>query len=254
MAWTKQNMPSFTPDIVGAPVEGLWTPTVDQRHRIGARYQDGHGRVWRYIKNASAELAAGYMAGKEAINGDVQNITQTDYGTAAIGDTRVTVLVTTTNGIIDDELLDGTLFVEDGTGVLHAYAIAGNKYIATDILMSVELYDPIRVAWAADAVISLSKNPYLDPIVMANTPTGAPVGVPNVAIAASYYGWVQRKGYCSMYADTGTTLTIGALCGVGTSSTTPGSVDVFNADEPLFGTCIEIGAQTKGCLIDLMLE
>jgi hypothetical protein len=252
--WTKQNMPSFSPDIEGAPTEGLWTPTVDQKHRIGARYQDGHGRIWRYSLNGAAILAAGYMAGKEAINGDVQDITQTAYGDVAIGDTRVTVLVTTTNGILDGELLDGTLLVQDSTGYLHAYAIAGNTYISGDTVMSVELYDPIRVAWAATTVISLTKNPYLDVVVMGTTPTGHPVGVPNVTIPIAYYGWLQRKGYCAMYADTGTTLVIGVPAGNPTSATTPGSVEAPGAAEPWYGNCVEIGAQTKGCIIDLNLE
>ncbi len=254
MAWTQQNMPSFTPDIDGTPTEGLWTPTVDQKHRLGARYQDGHGRIWRYCKNAAVELAAGYMAGKEAINANVQDITQTAYGDVAIGDDRVTVLVTTSNGILDDELLDGTLLVQDSTGYLHAYAIAGNTYISSDTVMSVELYDTIRVAWAATTVISLTKNPYMDPIVMGTTPTGVAVGVPNAVIPASYYGWLQRKGYCAMYADTGTTLVIGCPAGNPTSGTTAGSVEIPGAAEPWYGVAVEIGAQTKGCIIDLNLE
>ncbi len=61
MAWTKENMPSFTPNIVGTPTEGLWTPTVDQRHRLGARFEDGHSRVYRYAKNGGTDMASGQM-------------------------------------------------------------------------------------------------------------------------------------------------------------------------------------------------
>ena len=105
MAWTKENKPSFSENIDGAPTEGLWTPTDTQRHRFGARYEDGHGRVFRYVKAGSTELAAGLMTQAEAGHGDVDAITQTGY-TTAIGDKRIRCLFTTTNGIIDDELVD----------------------------------------------------------------------------------------------------------------------------------------------------
>jgi hypothetical protein len=245
---------TFNKNINGEPLEGLWTPTVDQKHRLGIKHEDNFGRLWRYCKNGAAALAAGYMSGKEALHADVTDITQTAYGDVAIGDTRVTVLVTTTNGIVDGELAEGTLLVTDGTGALHAYAISGNTYISGDTVMSITLYDPIRVAWATDTVITLSKNLYHTVVVSGNTPTGIATGVPNATIAIGYYGWLQRKGLCAMYADTGTTLVIGIPCGAGTSSTTPGSVEPFTATESLYGTVVEIGAQTKGCIIDLNLE
>ena len=253
MSWTKTNFPMAMVGS-GGPSEGLWTPTVDQLHRLGEKYDDSLGRRWRYARNGAAILAAGYMSGKEATHANVLDEAQTSYGTAAIGDTRVTVVVATGNGITNDELIDGTLLVEDSTGYLHAYAIAGNTYITSDTIMSVELHDPIRVAWSATTVITLSKNMYADVVVMGTTPTGIACGVPNVAIPIGYYGWLQRKGSCAMYADTGTTLAIGCLCGNPTAATTAGSVEATAVDEALYGHVIEIGAQTKGCLIYLQLE
>ena len=98
------------------------------------------------------------------------------------GDTRITVLVTTTNGILDGELREGQLLVTDGPGENHAYAIANNTYITTDTVMSVELYEPIRVAWDDTAVITLSKNMYHTVVVTGTTGTGIACGVPNAAI------------------------------------------------------------------------
>lgn len=251
MSWTKNN---FHMDRSGDPLEGLYTPTVDQKHRLGEKTEDGRGRIWRYCYNGAAILYAGYMSGKEAVHADVQDITQTAYGNVAIGDTRITVLVTTTNGIVDGELAEGQLLVTDGIGEYHAYAIADNTYIVGDTVMSVDLYDPIRVAWDATAVITLSKNMYHTVVVMGTTPTGIACGVPNINIPVNYYGWLQRKGPCAMYADTGTTLVIGVPAGCPTSGTTPGAVEACGAAEPCYGAPIEIGAQTKGALIELNLE
>ena len=250
MAFTKTNFRQ----VMGYPVEGLYTPTVDQQRRLGSKYEDDFGRLWRYCRNGAAILAAGYMAGKEATNANVLNETQTAYGTAEIGDTRVTVLVTTSNGILNDELADGTLYVQDSTGYLHAYAIAGNTYITGDTVMSVELYEPIRVAWSATSVITLSKNMYADVIVMATTPTGISCGVPNFAIPIGYYGWLQRKGPCAMFVDSSETLTIGCVCGGPSSGAVAGAVGVAHIVEPIWGHAIEVGAADKAGLIYLQLE
>lgn len=251
MTWTKSNFPMGRS---GGPTEGLWTPTVDQQHRLGEKHEDGFDRLWRYCRNGAAILAAGYMSGKEATHANTLNKTQTAYGAVAIGDTRVTVLVTTANGILDGELLDGTLLVEDSTGYLHAYAIANNTYIVSDTVISVELYDPIRVAWSATSVITLSKNMYADVVVMGTTPTGIACGVPNVAIPIGYYGWLQRKGPCAMFWDSSDTTAIGCLTGCPSTAAIAGTTGATSATEAVYGHVIEIGAADKACLVYLQLE
>ncbi len=67
MSLTSQTtFPSFTPDIGGQPLEGLWTPTVDQKHRLGSRFMDGFGRVWRYAKAGATALGPALMTVSEA--------------------------------------------------------------------------------------------------------------------------------------------------------------------------------------------
>jgi hypothetical protein len=253
MAWTKENMPSFSPDIEGTPTEGLFTPTVDQKHRLGARYQDGHGRVWRYAKNGSTELAAALMTCAEAPDSGIFETVQTGY-TTAIGDDRIRVLCTTGNGITDGDLLDGWLIVNKVTGLGYAHPIAGNSWISGDTVMDVQLYDSIRVATTATTEITMRKNLWNGIIVNATTPTGLPTGVPNMVIAASYYGWVQTKGPCAMTVDTDETLTIGCMCGGPATAAVAGAVGVCAVTEPFYGQAITIGATDETALINLMLE
>jgi len=252
MTWTKTN---FLMSRGGAPTEGLWTPTVDQLHRIGERYEDGMGRVWRYAKNSSTALAAGLMTSAELIDTDSDAVTQTAYGAVAIGDTRVTVLLVTSNALSDGELQDGQLLVTSSTGMSYSYAIANNTWITGDTVMSIELYEPIRVAWSASTVITVVKNPWRDVIVAATDPVAQVTGVPTVVIPASYYGWVQTRGMCAMVVDTGETLVLSALCGNATSSSVAGSVGpVTVATEPVYGVCIWVAAAAAAALIDLRLE
>ncbi len=254
MAWTKENMPSFTPDIEGAPVEGLFTPTVDQQHRIGARFKDGHSRAYRYIKNSSTELAVALMAAAEATNGDVKDITQTGY-TTDIGDKRIRALFTTTNGILDDELLDGFLTVNSSTGLGHAYAIAGNKYISGDTVVDIQLYEPIRVATSATSVFTFSKNKYRDCEVATVTNADSQVvGVPNAVIPVSYYGWVQTRGPCAMIVDSSETIVVGAMVGYPASDAVAGACGVAAITEDIWGVCREKVAAAAVALIDLTLE
>lgn len=253
MAWTKENMPSFTPDIVGTPTEGLWTPTVDQKHRLGARYQDGHGRVWRYAMNGATELGPSLMTSAEAPASGIFEIVQTGY-TTAVGDTSIRVLATTGSAVLDGQLVDGWLIPNKIAGLAHAYAIASNTWISGDTVMHVELYEPIRLATTVLTEITMRKNLYRGVIVNATTPTGFPTGVPNMTIPVSYFGWLQVKGPCAMTVDNGDTLTIGCMCGGPAAAAAAGMVGVCAVTEPYYGQVITIGAADETALINLQLE
>jgi len=254
MSLTSQTtFPSFTPNIGGEPLEGLQTPTVDQKHRLGARYEDGFGRVYRYCHAGATQLEPALMTCCEAPHANQIEIVQTGY-TTSIGDTRITMLLTTGSGVVDGDLVDGWLIVNKVTGLGHAYGIASNTYITSDTVMSLELYDPIRVATTATSEMSVRKSLWKDLIVNAATPTGLATGVPNTAIPAAYYGWVQTKGPCAMTVDTGETLTIGCMCGGPATCAVAGAVGVCAVTEPYYGQVITIGAADETALINLDLE
>ena len=254
MGFTQTNFPSFTPSIGGQPLEGLWTPTVDQKHRLGMRFEDGFGRVWRYGKAAGTALEPALMTCAEAPHANQIEIVQTGYATA-IGDTRVTMLLTAGSGVVDGDLADGWLIVNKVEGLGHAYAIASNTYITSDTVVSLELYEPIRIATvAASTEMSVRRSLYADLIINASTPTGISTGVPNIQIPINYYGWLQTKGPCAMTVDTGETLTIGCQCGGPATADVAGAVGVAVATEPLWGAAITIGAADETALIQLMLE
>jgi hypothetical protein len=195
------------------------------------------------------------MTASELIDTDSDAVTQTAYGNVAIGDTRVTVLLATSNALSDGELMDGQLLVTSSTGLGYSYAIANNTWITSDTVMSIELYEPIRVAWAASTVITVVKNSWSDVTVAGTDPAGIATGVPTVVIPASYYGWVQTKGPCAMIVDTGETLVLGALAGCPTSAAVAGAVGpVTVATEGVWGVCVWVAAAAACALIDLKLE
>lgn len=241
------------PFIQGSPREGLFTPTVDQKHRLGTLLYDEFGRRWRYAKNGATQLEVALMAQSEAVNANVLNEVQTAYGLALAAKSG-RVLVTTSNGISDGELQDGWLAVQDGTGEGYLYPIQWNEWITGDTVMQVTLYEEIRLAIAATAEITLIKNKWRDVIVMPTTVTGIWAGVPNVVIPVNYYGWLQTKGPCPMVVDAGDTLVVGALAGNPATNGTAGGVGIPAITTQVWGHAITIGAAGETAVIDLNLE
>ncbi len=241
------------PAIQGDPTEGLFTPTVDQKYRLGTKLFDHRGRVWRYGKNGSTELAAALMTQSEAPKAELLNEAQTGY-TTAIGDTKIRVLVTTASGILNGDLADGFLVTRDGTGEGYAYGIRWNEWLVGDTVMWLELVEPIRVATAVTSEFDIVKNRWSGLIVQPTTVTAVAAGVPNVVIPANYYGWVQTKGYCPMIVDAGDTLVIGAAVGVPGTHGTPGGVGIPAVTTDIWGRAVTVAAAGETALIDLQLE
>lgn len=244
---------STPPFMQGDPSEGLFTPTVDQRYALGSCLYDSFGRRWRYAKNGATQLEVALMAQSEAINANVANEVQTGYG-LALGATSGQVLVTTSNGIADGELQDGWLLITDGTGEGYCYPIQWNTWVTGDTVMQLDLFEPIRLAVAATAEITLVKNKWRDVVVMPTTVAGIWTGVPNVVIPANYYGWLQTKGICPMVVDAGDTLVVGALAGNPATNGTAGGVGIPAITTQVWGHTIYIGAAGESALIDLNLE
>jgi hypothetical protein len=241
------------PAIQGDPREGLFTPTAAQQYRLGTKLFDNHGRVWRYGKNAGTELAVALMAQSEAQ--DAQSVEQLQTGyTTSIGQTKIKALLATGSAITDGELADGWLVANKSTGLGYCYPIKWNEWLTSDTVMSVELYEPIRVATAATTEWTFIINRWSNVLVMPTTVTGIAAGVPNVVIPANYYGWLQTKGYCPMTVDAGDTLVIGCAVGNPGTNGTAGAVGVPAITTQIWGHCVYIATAGETALVDLNLE
>lgn len=240
------------PTIQGDPTEGLFTPTATQNYPLGTKLLGSMGRVWRYAKGTCATAAK--VLQSEAVDAQCLNITQTGY-TTSVGQTRIKALLTTGNDISDGELKDGWLVTVSGTGFLYSYPVKWNRWITSDTIMDIELYEPIRVATAATTVFTFVKNLYADFVIAATTLTGAIIGVNNVVFPAGYYGWIQTKGICPVTVDTAKTLVIGELAAFKSAGTTAaGCIDVMAATDPVIGRVITIATGDATALIDLQIE
>lgn len=247
------NAPAITDMIQGCPADGLFTPTAEQKYRLGTGLYDARGRQWRYVKNAGTQLEVALMAQAAAIVSELSNEVQTGY-TCSVGQTTVTVLVTTASGLVNHQLQDGYMVTQDGDGEGYCYPIKDNRWISGDTVMRVDLWEPIRKNTAETSEFTFIQSIYRNVIVMPTAVTGIAVGVPTEPIPANYYGWVQTKGVCPMVVDAGDTLVVGKCVGIPATHGTPGGVGIPAITTDVWGRCIYIAAAGETALIDLQLE
>lgn len=210
-----------------------------KQHDIGTKYEDEFGNIYRYIKNAAVELAPGKIIVNADSDSDATNVTVARTYAAGAKE----IIIDAGNAIAADAFADGTLTVNDATGEGVTVVVAGNTVTTGAAEMTVTLKQPIPVALTIDvSQVTLQKNPWDEPVISIADQADMPVGVPNVTIPASYYGWVQTRGTCSVLFDEavakGLALTIG--------SSTVGAVEAADAaGEPVLGVAQMAGVDTE---------
>jgi hypothetical protein len=143
------------------------------------------------------------------------------------------------------------LVINDAAGEGIAYAIKGHPAADSGASLTVELEDPIAVALTTSSEATLIANRFAGVVISAVDQADTPAGVPNVAIAAGEYGWLQTGGLCSVLADE--ILTVGKECTIGSSVT--GALELQDAvAEPVVAVAIQAGVDTEYRAVELVLD
>ncbi len=216
---------------------------------LGTKYEDEFGRIYRYVKAGASALSPGKLVVNSDVNADAVN--KTVARTTAVGE--LSVIVDVGGTIVADAYVDGQFTISDATGEGVSYRVTGNTGVTGAGEITVYLAEPLKVALTIDvSEYTLTLSPWDSVVVSATDQADMPVGVPNITIALSEYGWVQTRGECSVWADTGgfakgKQLTIGG-------ATAGGVEDVDAAGEPLVGVAIEAGTATEYRVAFLMID
>ena len=170
-------------------------------HQLGSYGVTSDGRGYRYAQAGAAGCAAGLIQMATDITANHEDLA---VNTFAVGDREITVTLGAT-AITGNEYEEGFVNITDGTGqgILYKIAKCPATALSTDVVIT--LAEPIVVGAEAATTVTLVRNKYRDILATDGTEGDLPVGVPNVAIAADYYGWVQTKGYCSILVGAGDT-------------------------------------------------
>lgn len=225
---------------ITVPAQELRTISDKKLHTLGAKYEDEEGRIYRYAKAGAVDLSPG----KICINADlVANHTNIVVAAAvAVGSYEVTATLGATAATAD-QYADGWLTVNDATGEGINYAIAGNSAAGSAGTITVYLKEPIKVALTTSSEVTLKLNAYSGILISIADQADLPVGVPNVAITASYFGWVQTRGECAVLADEAVVKGSAVVLG----SSTVGSVETKDSDDvvPQVGIASEALVDTE---------
>jgi len=230
------------------------------------------GEEFSYGKASATAMVAGKLYQQDAsanVTGSTDGGLLTNMvvaGDAAIGATTISLTMGATAAFTKDQLRDGYLLINDSTGAGLKYKIRENAAAASLGTLALTLYpnDKIKVALVAGtSQVGLRQNEW-DNLTITTADTvgvGALAGVPPVAIPASNYGWIQRKGVCAGFTDG--TLVVGEPVVVGTAVTgaftvyAPAAADTTGArvvkESTIVGYCMNVSASTEYSLIKLML-
>lgn len=212
--------------------------------------EDSTGRSWRYSKAGGTALDRGKLTVAATVDAQRINLSLTPAN--AIGDRKLGVTIGTGNAAKND-YQDGWLVVQDGLGEGRAYPIEGHDAITASTAGFIYLKEALDTVSAVSAVnIDLIKNFYDGVVISATDQADLVAGVPNVALAASGYGWVQTYGPCSVWFDEAVTNGLALTIGTGTA----GQVEANDAaGEPTLGHVAgTAGVDTEYQLVDLTIR
>lgn len=241
---------------VTEPLQGIYETSATQQYRPGTLLKFADGRKFRYGRAGSVALVKGYMTQAEGNETKlVEELQSTSGADQDAGDIQITVDITTGITLVEDELAEGCMVVNKGTGVGDFYKVVANKVQSTDTLMDVLLQQSLKTSLAADSELTFLKNRWWDVVVMPTTAAEAPGGVPLVAVTANYWCWLQTGGYAPLYVDTDDTLIIGEPVGYPVSPAVAGACGPIGADTDLqWGIARYIATAGEVAIVDLTLD
>jgi len=206
--------------------QGLYEISSTRKEVVGSLRITQDGRKYRYAKAGATALVAGKMTAAPVVDTDFYHKTGVAH---SIGATEITVtIVATGTAYAEDSFSGGYLLLEDQ---LVKYPILSSGAIGTsDTSVVIQLAEPLHVAITASIETQLVPSPWMA-VVQNSTEECIPTGVPEVAVTASYYCWVQTGGlsHCltistptvgTMLIPSSTTGGLGVLGGVAASGAT----------------------------------
>ncbi len=232
-------MGQLTSDPMGAGQE-LFSSSATPAHRLGEKFTDAKGRIFRYVKAGASALVAGNVVQSAAEIADHYGCT---VPVTAIGATQITVTPGATGGAAN-LYSQGWACIDTTPGLGQMLAIKSHPAITASVAFVLTLEDPLWVALTASSKLTLVPNPR-SAVIQApvTTLTGAVCGVAIYPIAAGEYGWIGTGGPHP-------TLTKGTP-GPGVAVVSPGSaagavvVDGAAAATQVVGTMMVTGVDGK---------
>jgi hypothetical protein len=171
-------------------------------------------------------------------------------GTHAVGETVIDVTPVGTKLLAANDLAGGYLHEQSATaaGAGPCYKIKSNTAVTVaTTAFKVTLYDPLVVALSAAAKCTVSKNPWMDTVIMGANGTDLCVGATNVAVPAGsttkQYYWAQTWGVACVAADSASAVGDALMRATGTA----GQTLIAVAGDQVVGVAYTLGVDGAWC-------
>lgn len=174
---------------------------------------DSTDRVWRYALNASS-IGPGKLL--VAATQEAQHIDLAPTGTFAAGVKVVEVTLGSTAATVN-LYQDGWAVVQDNTGEGRAYPIEGHPAAALSSTLNIQLKEALSVGVDTTTDIDLTLNKYASIVISATDQADQGLGVFNVTVGNTTYGWLQTWGPAAVWHDESVTVGLALTTGTGTA-------------------------------------
>lgn len=230
--------------------QDTFASSATQLHPLGTLGETGDGRRFRYAQAGASDTVAGSLYQGAA---PLANHLANTPPAVAVGATSFSYTPGATAGAAN-LYAEGFLQVDTTPGNGYTYQVAGHAAISSATAFTLYLKDPIQVALTTSSRVGLIPNAYKNIIVAPTTLTAKAVGVAPTVITATYYGWVQTYGPCSVLINGTPAITAPLI----NSATTAGALDVWTAaaqpTSNLVGHAMQVGVSTKNNFAFLCLD
>lgn len=178
---------------------------------------DGRQYIYGLNNSSTAAVAGNIQTAPAVVANHITRTLPASPASIAIGSTSVAVTVGNTL-VTQSQYAQGYLVITTATspgGVL--YKIKDNTAAAGNGTTTVTLTEPILAALVGGTtVVSLYPHPDNGFAISSSTiANNNLIGVPNIAVPASNYAWLQTNGYCATLIDTSTVTKNASLIGGG---------------------------------------
>ena len=240
------------------PIQRWYEQSSTQSYEPGTLLIYGDGRKYRYAYDSGSGITKARIAVGASQEAKIIGETQSTSGTSVeIGDQEIVVDITTASALPENDLQQGRLTVNTGTGIGDSYKILANKVQSTDTLMNVLLETPILTAWAADTVIDMVRNPWYKTLVFPTSGHGnMAVGVAPITVSAGYWYWAQTGGLASVIQDADDTIVVGEPAGKPGTHGTAGGIGLVANDgtDAVWGVTVVAAGTAKVSTIWLTID
>lgn len=178
-----------------------YTTYANQRFPLGQVLEVSDGRIYRFALAGAAALAASNLDSARAMTANFDTLAI--QATVAAGATTIPF----TNGatvLLENELAQGTILVEDvALNLGEIYPIKSNTADGGSGTVTATLEDNVTVlnALTTSGKVTVRYSPWLGVIIHGSPPAQLPVGIPQVIIGLTEYGWLQTHGVCQCLVE-----------------------------------------------------